>query len=190
MSHSAPYLIKARSRGGWSRQKSINIDKAQGREYENAVVPLLGMAALYRFKIPGYKERIYTTMTRGKKNIFYVPYGTSRGIINAAKRDLIKALSEIKRPMPLYDTSILNLKAPRRIKSYMASCFTRYHRLHHTAVSGKAQPNPVPEAEIAHRTNCGGKNKRNKKREPLHIYNKTSRFWPKKPRTTALARLF
>jgi hypothetical protein len=181
ISHSENYLRKARNTGGWPKKLSINVDNVQGREYDAIVVGLLGLAALYRYKIPGYKERIYTTVTRGKNFIFYVPRGTSRKKINAAISDVITVLSEVERTMPIYDSSVLNLKTPKNSKSCFFHNFKRsrlrYLRLCHAAEGGTAVFNNKSE---------------NKKRNTRtgSVSYRPARFWPEKPRKTALARLF
>lgn len=109
VAHSRPYLDTIRERG-WSKRKSINIDKVQGREYDSIIVSLFGLAALVRCKVPGYKSRIYTTITRGKKFIFYAHKRASKKQIEAAIRDLSKVLSEVNRPMPFYDSSIFTVE--------------------------------------------------------------------------------
>jgi hypothetical protein len=52
---------------GFSSKRSINVDKAQGREWGFTIVDLFGMLALVDNKILGWQARIYTTMTRGKE---------------------------------------------------------------------------------------------------------------------------
>jgi hypothetical protein len=180
VSHCNRYLGKARNTGGWSKKRSINIDKVQGREYNTIVVALLGLAALYRNKTPGYRERIYTTITRGKDFIFYVPRGTSRADINAAIRDVISALSEIERPLPTYDSSVLNLKTPRKFYSYMSSNLKRSRTRYH-----------ICQAAVGGTAVLYGKSE-NKERNTMtgSVVYRPARFWPEKPKKTALARLF
>jgi hypothetical protein len=182
VSHNSRYFNKAINTGGWPKKSVTTVDKCQGREYYTIVVGLLGLAALYRNKTPGYKERIYTTITRGKNFIWYVPRGTSREIIDAAIRDVISALSEINRPIPQYDSSILNLKTPRNSKSYFLSYLRRsrlrYYSLRQTAFGGTAKF----ESKLQYRESnvvTGSV-----------LYRPARFFWPEKPRQTALARLF
>lgn len=180
ISHSIKYLKKARTVGGWSNKKSINIDKVQGRDYDTIIVGLLGLAALYRNKIPGYKERIYTTITRGKNFIFYVPEGVSKSLIDAAIRDVINALSEINRPK--YDNSILNSKTPKNNKSCMTSHFI-YSLIRHRVANCNL------DATYINRDNYEG-NKYEYLGFRTHKFtNRLGRFWKYKPCTTALARL-
>jgi len=140
----------------------------------------LGLAALYRNKIPDYKRRIYTTITRGKNIIFFVPRGTSRVIINAAIRDVVSALSEVERPTPLYYSTVLNLKAPKNSKflfSNLKRSRTLYLKFCLAAYGGTAGL-------------YGESDRERRNMEARSVGYRPARFWPQKPRITALARLF
>jgi hypothetical protein len=109
---------------GFSSKRSINIDKAQGREWDFIIVDLFGMLALVDNKIPGWEARIYTTMTRGKRFGFLVPTGMTANAIRTAVNRFASICRKINRKNKKTIRALVSSFRVSRAKAFRATGIT------------------------------------------------------------------
>jgi hypothetical protein len=126
------HSLRARNRAisvyGFDENKTINVDKCQGREYDFVWLDLAGLAACGRSHIPNWQERLYTTITRGKSFGFYVLPETSENQIREYCSWLLKMRDWVinNSRLPTWFTSKAKSDKEKKMKEFIESLCLKY----------------------------------------------------------------